>query len=241
MSNKRPDELPVVSSVAPGDILIAEINPDDGATRRVVKITKENLLQGIAGGGGSSFTGELISMSGCTLYASGEQVGINTCEPSAGYSLHVSGDTLASGNLDVEGNLVLEGNINSASQKVGQHFSAVVSSNMVSGNVVTGNIGRMGLGGLVMSGPLAQHGTATFYNSVTLSDSLSVTDDLPENSGVFHVQTGVYLPNLTDSQRDNLDLYREGSGALIFNGQHQEFQVHDGTQWHKLLTGAVST
>ena len=239
MSNKRPDELPVVSSVAPGDILIAEINPDDGATRRVVKITKENLLQGIAGGGGSSFTGELISMSGCTLYASGEQVGINTCEPSAGYSLHVSGDTLASGNLDVQGNLVLQGNINSASQKVGQHFSAVVSSNMVSGNIITGNIGRIGLGGLAMSGPLVQHGTATFYNSVTLSDSLSVTNPLG-SPGVFHVETGVYLPNLTTSQRDGLDLYREGSGAIIFNSDSEQFQGYNGTEWVNLGGGSGS-
>ncbi len=44
MSNKRPDELPSVSSITSGDILIAEINPDNGGTRRVVKITKENLL-----------------------------------------------------------------------------------------------------------------------------------------------------------------------------------------------------
>ena len=56
MSNKRPDELPVVSSIASGDILIAEINPDSAGTRQVVKIAKGDLLSGISGGSGSGVT-----------------------------------------------------------------------------------------------------------------------------------------------------------------------------------------
>ena len=56
MSNKRPDELPVVSSIASGDILIAEINPDNAGTRQVVKIAKGDLLSGISGGSGSGIT-----------------------------------------------------------------------------------------------------------------------------------------------------------------------------------------
>ncbi len=52
MSNKRPDELPLVSSIASGDILIAEINPDNAGTRQVVKIKKFDLLSGVSGSGG---------------------------------------------------------------------------------------------------------------------------------------------------------------------------------------------
>ncbi len=57
MSNKRPDELPEASSLSEEDILIAEINPSNGATRSVVKITKENLLSGVSGSGGDGVTG----------------------------------------------------------------------------------------------------------------------------------------------------------------------------------------
>lgn len=54
MSNKRPDELPEVSGLSNGDILIAEVNPSDVSTRSVVKISKFNLLSGVSGSGGTS-------------------------------------------------------------------------------------------------------------------------------------------------------------------------------------------
>ena len=57
MSNKRPDQLSGASSLAASDILIAEIYPDSAGSRRVVKITKENLLSGISGASVSGITG----------------------------------------------------------------------------------------------------------------------------------------------------------------------------------------
>ncbi len=55
MSNLRPDQLSGVSGLADSDILIAEINPDAGS-RKVVKITKGNLLSGISGSSSSGIT-----------------------------------------------------------------------------------------------------------------------------------------------------------------------------------------
>ena len=250
MSNKRPDELPSVSSITSGDILIAEINPDNGGTRRVVKITKENLLSdindgglsgllnagagsglvsGIAsqvgyikslaagtniqisgdestlyfnvtgvGGGGdgsgvtsftnlgagsgiasgvdgttgyfkslvggtnlqisgddeslyldvtgvsSAFTGSVIKMTGCTLYASGDQVGINTCEPADGYSLHVSGDTLASGKLDVQGDIYSAGTYISGNYLVGV-AAQILYDQDIGGNLLVGDTLTLGV------------------------------------------------------------------------------------------------
>jgi len=56
VSNVRPDQLSGVSGLADSDILIAEINPNDG-TRKVVQITKGNLLSGISGSSSSGITG----------------------------------------------------------------------------------------------------------------------------------------------------------------------------------------
>ena len=55
MSNLRPDQLSGVSGLSDSDILIAEINPD-GGSRKVVKITKGNLLSGISGSSSSGIT-----------------------------------------------------------------------------------------------------------------------------------------------------------------------------------------
>lgn len=46
MAIKRPDELAPVDYIASGDILIAEINPDDAGTRKVVKIKAFDFLSG---------------------------------------------------------------------------------------------------------------------------------------------------------------------------------------------------
>ena len=182
---------------------------------------------------------------GLNLYT-GEEQATGYVTP---YQLHVSGVTALSGSTDLEfatkptltvvGNTELQGDINSDSQYQGAHYSMLVSSTNVSGNVITGNIG--GVGGEFGVGELVVTDGSDLRSGVTTSNgALSVTNPL-NDQGVFRVATGVYLPQLTDSQRDGLDLYREGSGALIFNSDHEEFQVHDGIQWHKLLTGAVST
>jgi len=89
MSNKRPDELPSVSSITSGDILIAEINPDNGGTRRVVKITKENLLSDINDGG---LSGLLNAGAGSGLVSGiASQVGYIK-SLSAGTNIQISGD-----------------------------------------------------------------------------------------------------------------------------------------------------
>jgi|TARA_Y100000289_G_scaffold39202_1_gene38662 hypothetical protein len=48
MALRRPDQLPPASSLQDEDIFIAEINPFDAATRKVVRISKDNLLDGYA-------------------------------------------------------------------------------------------------------------------------------------------------------------------------------------------------
>jgi hypothetical protein len=89
MSNKRPDELPSVSSITSGDILIAEINPDNGGTRRVVKITKENLLSDINNGG---LSGLLNAGAGSGLVSGiASQVGYIK-SLAAGTNIQISGD-----------------------------------------------------------------------------------------------------------------------------------------------------
>ena len=58
MSNKRPDELPLVSGLSPDDIIIAETSPSNADTRQVVKIKTSDFLSGVSvsGSGVTSFS-----------------------------------------------------------------------------------------------------------------------------------------------------------------------------------------
>ena len=339
MSNKRPDELPSVSSITSGDILIAEINPDNGGTRRVVKITKENLLSdindgglsgllnagagsglvsGIAsqvgyikslaagtniqisgdestlyfnvtgvGGGGdgsgvtsftnlgagsgiasgvdgttgyfkslvggtnlqisgddeslyldvtgvsSAFTGSVIKMTGCTLYASGDQVGINTCEPADGYSLHVSGDTLASGKLDVQGDIYSAGTYISGNYLVGV-AAQILYDQDIGGNLLVGDTLTLGVKSEYPTGD----GNLEVYGDkgITVGPFEGGTAGPLDESGSLKIFSGIYLPTLNTADRDAIDIERKG--FLLYNAEEDQFQGYNGTEWVNLGSGS---
>tara|TARA_Y100000593_G_scaffold34374_1_gene67509 strand:+ start:16511 stop:21328 length:4818 start_codon:yes stop_codon:yes gene_type:complete len=208
MSNKRPDELPVVSSIASGDILIAETNPDNGATRRVVKITKENLLQGITGGGSSfSFTGELISMSGCTLYASGDQVGINTCDPASGYSLHVSGASLLSGDVSESSTLVVTGPPDGT--------GAVLRANHITRTALHVDQGISRFDGL-----------SYFGNDPTKTYAVLFGPNGQDSQTT--INSGIKVGKFSTAERDSLSA---DEGAILYNSTTDQFNFYQAGEW----------
>lgn len=238
MSNKRPDQLSGITSLGANDILIAEVNPDSAGTRRVVKITKENLLQGISGGSSSTFTGELLSMSGCTLYASGHQVGINTCDPASGYSLHVSGRTVLSGDAytgipdDIPPTLtvlaatgistpgptalVVKGSPGSTGVEIRAGEDSDVGLYVDQGTVLGG---PTYFGGPDDS-PLGYDMWATYFGD-------------PQLETVTIIRSGVKLGEFTTAERDALDSPEEGQ--MLYNKTNEKFNFRSWDSWITFL------
>ncbi len=66
--------------------------------------------------------------------------------------------------------------------------------------------------------------------------------------GAVRLKSGIYLSTLSDNERDNFTTSnfigggnRSGAGFMIYNIEHQEFQVYDGVGWGKIVTGAISS
>jgi len=199
------------------------------------------------------------------------QVGLNlytTDDQTTGYitpfHLHVSGATVLSGERDIQGgvkpaltvmgetinygNITATGTWDTDPPGSGKIQSLLVSATVVSGTNYRGD-------NLDLQENATVRGTTTSKGNTDIGESPSSAlgsltvygrqgadiGDFPSDKGAVRINSGVYLSFLNDTERNSLSLHREGSGLMIFNRQHSEFQVHDGSAWAKIVTGAIST
>jgi hypothetical protein len=227
------------TNLGAGSGLVSGISNDDlqikslvGGTNLQITGDSESLYLDVTGVS-SAFTGSVIKMTGCTLYASGDQVGINTCEPADGYSLHVSGATAASGNLDVYGDVFSYGTWISGTYFVGI-AAKILADQDIGGNLLVGDTLTLGKdyeypGG---DGNLIVYGD----EGITIGPFEGGTSSAIDESGSMRLLSGIYLPTLNTVDRDNINIERDG--LLIYNAEEEQFQGYNGTAWVNLGSGS---
>ena len=194
-----------------------------------------------------------LHVSGVTAL-SGERDIANQVKP----TLTVMGETIGYGNITATGTL---NNDPPTSGKVQSVYSMakVISGEFYRGDYLNleqdgefkGNFATLGdveIGTANSSalGKLSVYGV----DGITAGVFTETTGDEGNISrGAVRLKSGIYLSTLSDNERDNFTTTnfiggvgnRSGAGFMIYNIQHQEFQVYDGVGWGKIVTGAIST